>query len=74
MRPPPGWPSACAEAPPFDVDAGAPLRITVSIGVASWPLQGDGADTLVAAADAALYAAKRSGRNRTSCHAPVSDG
>ena len=65
---------ASVEAQPFDVEAGAPLRITVSIGVASWPLQGDDADTLVAAADAALYAAKRSGRNRISRHVPVSHG
>jgi len=65
---------ASVEAQPFDVEAGAPLRITVSIGVASWPLQGEGVDTLVAAADTALYAAKRSGRNRISRHVPVSHG
>ncbi|MHB1273091.1 MAG: diguanylate cyclase [Rhodanobacter sp.] len=65
---------AAVEAQPFDVDAGAPLRMTVSIGVASWPLQGDDADTLVAAADAALYAAKRSGRNRISHPELVSHG
>ena len=49
---------ASVETQPFDINTGAPVRITVSIGVASWPLHGDGADTLVAAADAALYAAK----------------
>ena len=65
---------ASVEAQPFDVDAGAPLRMTVSIGVASWPVHGDGADTLIAAADAALYVAKRSGRNRISHHAPMSHG
>jgi len=63
---------ASVEAQPFDVNAGAPVRITVSIGVASWPLRGDGADALVAAADAALYAAKRSGRNRISRYEPSS--
>lgn len=42
------------------------IHITVSIGVASSPTDGDSVDTLVAAADAALYVAKRSGRNRVS--------
>jgi diguanylate cyclase len=37
-------------------------RITISIGVASWQ-EGDSAQTIVARADAALYAAKRGGRN-----------
>jgi len=55
---------AAIEALPFDVNAGAPLHITASFGVASWPLHADNAQTLVAAADAAMYAAKRSGRNR----------
>ncbi len=64
---------AAMEAQPFDVNAGAPVRITVSIGVASWPAQADNAQTLMAVADAALYAAKRSGRNRISRHEPASD-
>lgn len=54
---------AAAEAHPFDVNTGAPLRITVSIGVASWPVHADNALMLVAAADLALYAAKQNGRN-----------
>ncbi|MDP2030742.1 MAG: diguanylate cyclase [Thiobacillus sp.] len=65
---------ASVEAQPFDINTGAPVRITVSIGVASWPLHGDGADTLVAAADAALYAAKRSGRNRINRYEPMRQG
>ncbi|MES2366970.1 MAG: diguanylate cyclase [Pseudomonadota bacterium] len=65
---------ASVEMQPFDINMGAPVRITVSIGVASWPLHGDGADTLVAAADAALYAAKRSGRNRISRYEPMRQG
>jgi diguanylate cyclase (GGDEF)-like protein len=40
------------------------LRVTVSIGVASWFDQPDSATQLVADADDALYKAKNSGRNR----------
>ena len=39
-------------------------RISVSIGVATAPDDGNDAEALVRAADAALYAAKRAGRNR----------
>jgi diguanylate cyclase (GGDEF)-like protein len=39
-------------------------RISVSIGVATFPDDGGDAEALVRAADAALYAAKRAGRNR----------
>ena len=43
---------------------GARLGVTVSIGVAVWPVDGRDPEALVAAADRALYAAKESGRNR----------
>ncbi|MDO8186478.1 diguanylate cyclase [Conexibacter sp. JD483] len=52
------------------LDGGEPLRVTVSIGVAASASAGK--DALVAAADAALYVAKRSGKNRTE-RAPVAD-
>ena len=52
---------AAVEAQAFDVNAGVPLRITASIGVASFPVHADNAQALVAAADAALYAAKAGG-------------
>jgi len=38
--------------------------VTLSIGVAEFPAHGASGDALIAAADAALYEAKRSGRDR----------
>jgi diguanylate cyclase (GGDEF)-like protein len=43
---------------------GRRLSITISCGVAAFALHGATADALIAAADAALYEAKRAGRNR----------
>lgn len=44
---------------------GAPLsRVTASLGIASYPQQGERLEELVRAADAALYKAKAAGRNR----------
>jgi diguanylate cyclase (GGDEF)-like protein len=42
---------------------GAPLHVTVSVGVAAYPEAGD-RSSLVEAADGALYRAKREGKNR----------
>ena len=49
---------------PFGVPGEPPLTITVSIGVASYPLHGETYKSLVAAADKALYSAKQGGRDR----------
>ncbi len=55
---------AAIETPSFiDKALPIPIRVTVSIGVAGLQ-QSDSADSLIARADAALYDAKNSGRNR----------
>ncbi len=52
---------------PFDGGASQPGgRLTMSLGVASFPADGSDSDSLIAAADQALYRAKREGRNRVS--------
>ncbi len=50
----------------IDVETDAkPLQgVTVSLGIAIFPDDGDNADTLIRSADGALYDAKRAGRNR----------
>ena len=45
-------------------DGVAALRVTASLGAASMPVSADSARSLIAAADAALYEAKRAGKNR----------
>jgi len=46
---------------------GTAIRATASIGVATWPLHAQTVETLVSAADGALYQAKALGRNRVIC-------
>jgi diguanylate cyclase (GGDEF)-like protein len=46
---------------------GQTLGVTVSVGVASVPVAAADRESLVAAADAALYVAKRTGKNRVVC-------
>jgi diguanylate cyclase (GGDEF)-like protein/putative nucleotidyltransferase with HDIG domain len=41
------------------------MPLTVSIGVATWPADGVTKEEIIATADAALYRAKQTGRNRT---------
>ncbi|MGH2924605.1 MAG: diguanylate cyclase, partial [Solirubrobacterales bacterium] len=48
------------------LDGSGTVRVTASLGAASMPGSADGARALIAAADAALYEAKRSGKNRVS--------
>ena len=46
--------------------AADPLNITVSVGYALFPADGKTVETLIGAADQALYRSKQSGRNRVS--------
>jgi len=56
-----------AEAHQFTLDdAGAGVNVTVSIGLALFPAHGRTPETLIAAADQALYRSKQGGRNRVS--------
>jgi diguanylate cyclase (GGDEF)-like protein len=48
---------------PF-VIAGHELNVTTSIGISLYPDDGSDTDTLLRYSDAAMYAAKESGRNR----------
>ena len=59
---------------PVAVAPGAPtLHVTASFGIAGFPESGAKTSTeLVASADAALYAAKRAGKNRVECAWPSS--
>jgi PAS domain S-box-containing protein len=53
-----------AERPLSLAGSDAPVRLRVSVGVASFPDMAGNMDDLVARADAALYAAKRAGKDR----------
>lgn len=50
------------------IPTGEPLTVTISAGVAIFPVNGDDAAAIVQAADRALYAAKKAGRNRVDCY------
>jgi diguanylate cyclase (GGDEF)-like protein/PAS domain S-box-containing protein len=55
---------------PMDVGTHV-LRVTTSVGVASWPADGDDAETLLKNADNALYQSKEQGRNTYRMFAPA---
>jgi two-component system, cell cycle response regulator len=62
---------AAVEAFPFELTPGVRSRLTVSIGVACCQDMPITPEALLHAADAALYAAKRAGRNRVEIAAPI---
>lgn len=53
---------------------GGDQHVTLSAGLAHWPQQGQALDELLQAADAALYEAKRSGRNKVCSLADTTPG
>ena len=61
------------EALVFETPAGQCRPLTISVGIACTAGLPIGADALLRAADQALYAAKRNGRNRVEI-APVPNG
>ena len=48
------------------------IAVTVSVGVATFPVDGAAAEDLIGAADRALYSSKHNGRNRVTA-APAAD-
>ncbi len=54
---------ATIEREPFDIGNHRSVHVTVSIGVATYPGLAKSGEALVDAADTAMYAAKRTGRN-----------
>ncbi len=52
---------------PIAAGAAGPVALTISVGVAAAPPHGATFETLFASADAALYQAKRNGRDAVSC-------
>lgn len=58
------------EKEPFAIDNGQSINITVSIGVSTYPDQGEEVSRIVLNADTALYEAKESGRNRVCVYHP----
>jgi diguanylate cyclase (GGDEF)-like protein len=55
---------------PFAIDNGQNIKITVSIGLATYPQHAEDLVLLVSAADTALYEAKGNGRNRVCVYDP----
>jgi diguanylate cyclase (GGDEF)-like protein len=56
------WRASLAESSVYWIHGAQPT--TVSLGVAEFPTDGTTTDSVLAAADAAMYAAKADGRNR----------
>lgn len=65
---------AAVAAYTFSGDESHPLNVAVSIGLAGFPNDADSSEKLIAAADHALYAAKRAGRNRVCSFDPEQHG
>ncbi len=59
---------------PVELEAGGHHRITLSLGVATFPRDAWAQEHLIKAADEALYRAKQTGRNRVSLYHPGDAG
>lgn len=55
---------AAIEAAEYGIGDGATIKVTTNLGATTWNHAGDTEEKLIARADAALYRAKESGRNR----------
>ncbi|WP_287124075.1 diguanylate cyclase [Chromohalobacter sp.] len=60
----------CVSALDVEANVPAPIRLTVSLGLACYPQHGDNAERLLHSADMALYEAKQGGRNRLTIASP----
>ena len=58
------------EASPVRLDDGSHHRVTVSLGVATFPRDAWSLEALIEGADAALYQSKKAGRNRVTAFQP----
>jgi diguanylate cyclase (GGDEF)-like protein len=58
------------ENSPLSGPNGDPLKVTISIGVATFPAMGETGTQLFEKADQALYTSKQTGRNRTTAYQP----
>ncbi|MEG1160151.1 MAG: diguanylate cyclase, partial [Acidaminococcaceae bacterium] len=54
----------CSMLSYFTSDAIAPLNLSCSVGIATYPQDGNNYDTLLDRADQALYVAKRNGKHQ----------
>ncbi|MCY3024289.1 MAG: diguanylate cyclase, partial [Planctomycetota bacterium] len=59
------------EQSPVELPQGEPQRLTVSLGLATYPRDAQSTETLLAAADQAMYASKSAGRNRITMYQPA---
>jgi diguanylate cyclase (GGDEF)-like protein len=59
------------ESSPVPLNDDGPQRLTISLGVATYPRDAHDPESLLAGADAALYAAKKAGRNRVEAFIPT---
>lgn len=48
----------------WEIDNGVRISITISVGIAAYPVHAGSTRSLISAADRALYVAKEAGRNR----------